>query len=635
MTRRRRKRLEPTLGDYLAIAVGPILIGLLVGSMVFFLIEVFYQGQFGGRLQFIMAWFVVGAVGIARISIEDGREQAALFAAPLGILVAIAAWRFVEFRGPLAAFSPLLSIGLVALIWWSTDCLTWDCTVIDDDDEDADSGAGLLETAGLDAEGRGGEAAARLDGVTTAELPRKSLWERFVDARRRPHAPGVWVLYFSLAALPLFGLGQLFLPADDQAARRFAFLLLATYVASGLGLLLVTSFLNLRRTLRQRRLAMPAAMAAAWVVSGSLLIAGILLVCLILAGRGVGYSVADLPMVASVREGLATSRWAGGGRGLEEERGAQQQHRDEAQRLHDGDAEQEAATQDGEPQQPGRDEGSRQNREEPAAARQRPPSSEAASRPTATQATPGQPAQAEQPQQPTQDGESAAEEQAARQPSDADNSPPPAAAGQQQAADRQPPDATSGQPQSPPSQLPEISSMGGWLKILGWIVLAVVLGGAAWWYRAAILTAIGGMLDALRELWARLFAGRESRPGGQPQAESPPPQPLRTFAEFSDPFASGTAAKASADELIRYSFEAFEAWSGDLGFRRRRQQTAHEFAEMVGDRLPSISREARQLAELVSWSSFGSDAVPRGRLRSLESLWQRMQAGADPAGSRR
>ena len=177
--------------------------------------------------------------------------------------------------------------------------------------------------------------------------------------------------------------------------------------------------------------------------------------------------------------------------------------------------------------------------------------------------------------------------------------------------------------------------MGGWLKILGWIVLAVVLGGAAWWYRAAILTAIGGMLDALRELWARLFGGRESRPGGQPQAESPPPQPLRTFAEFSDPFASGTAAKASADELIRYSFEAFEAWSGDLGFRRRRQQTAHEFAEMVGDRLPSISREARQLAELVSWSSFGSDAVPRGRLRSLESLWQRMQAGADPAGSRR
>ena len=628
MTRRTRKRLEPTLGDYLAIAVGPILIGLLVGSMVFFLIEVFYQGQFGGRLQFIMAWFVVGAVGIARISIEDGREQAALFAAPLAILVAIAAWRFVEFRGPLAAFSPLLSIGLVALVWWSTDCLTWDCTVIDEDDEDADAGAGLLETAGLDAAGRGGEAAASLDGVTTVELPRKSLWQRFVDARRRPHAPGVWVLYFSLAALPLFGLGQLFLPADDQAARRFAFLLLATYVASALGLLLVSSFLNLRRYLRQRRLTMPATMAAAWVVSGSLVIAGILLVCLILAGRGVGYSVADLPMVASVAEGLATSRWAGGGSGVEEEKGTQLQHRDDAQQLHDGDAEQEAATQDGEPQQPGRDEGSPQNREEPAAARQRPPSSETASRPTATQA------QAEQPQQPTADGESAAGEQAARQPSDANDSPPPAA-GQQQAADGQTPEATSGQPQSPPSQLPEISSMGGWLKILGWIVLAVVLGGAAWWYRAAILTAIGGMLDALRDLWARLFGGRESRPGGQPQAESPPPQPLRTFAEFSDPFASGTAAKASADELIRYSFEAFEAWSGDLGFRRRRQQTAHEFSEMVGDRLPSISREARQLAELVSWSSFGSDAVPRGRLRSLESLWQRMQAGADPAGSRR
>ena len=149
MNRRVRKRLQPTLGDYLAIAVGPLLIGLLVGSMVFLLIEAFYEGQFGGRLQFIMAWFVVGAVGISRISIEEGREHAALFAVPLGILVAIAAWRYVEFSGPLQAFSPLVSIGLVALIWWSTDCLTWDCTVLDEDDTDGDAGVGLLETAGL------------------------------------------------------------------------------------------------------------------------------------------------------------------------------------------------------------------------------------------------------------------------------------------------------------------------------------------------------------------------------------------------------------------------------------------------------------------------------------------------------
>ena len=45
---------------------------------------------------------------------------------------------------------------------------------------------------------------------------------------------------------------------------------------------------------------MPPTMAITWVVSGTLLIAGILLVCLVLAGRGVGYSVADLPLVAAV-----------------------------------------------------------------------------------------------------------------------------------------------------------------------------------------------------------------------------------------------------------------------------------------------------------------------------------------------
>ena len=61
-----------------------------------------------------------------------------------------------------------------------------------------------------------------------------------LERRRRPHAPGVWVVYFSLAALPLFGIGQVFLPAGSLAARQYAFCLLCTYTASGLGLLLAT-----------------------------------------------------------------------------------------------------------------------------------------------------------------------------------------------------------------------------------------------------------------------------------------------------------------------------------------------------------------------------------------------------------
>ncbi len=39
------RRLNKTLLDYVIVAISPALIMLLVGSLVFFLIEVFYQGD--------------------------------------------------------------------------------------------------------------------------------------------------------------------------------------------------------------------------------------------------------------------------------------------------------------------------------------------------------------------------------------------------------------------------------------------------------------------------------------------------------------------------------------------------------------------------------------------------------------
>ena len=43
-------RLDKTLADYLAIAISPVLIMTLVGSLVFFLLEVFYHGGYPGRM---------------------------------------------------------------------------------------------------------------------------------------------------------------------------------------------------------------------------------------------------------------------------------------------------------------------------------------------------------------------------------------------------------------------------------------------------------------------------------------------------------------------------------------------------------------------------------------------------------
>ena len=140
-------RYDKTLADYLVIAVSPALIMTLVGSLVFFLLEVFYQGNFTGRLHYILSLFIFAAVLIGRIAIEEGKERAAMFALPLAGATMLAIVRFVEFQGPLGQASFIINFGLVALIWWCAHKLTWDCTMIDE--TEPGSGEGLLDAAGL------------------------------------------------------------------------------------------------------------------------------------------------------------------------------------------------------------------------------------------------------------------------------------------------------------------------------------------------------------------------------------------------------------------------------------------------------------------------------------------------------
>ncbi len=242
-----RPKLHKTLTDYIVIGISPTLIMFLVGSLVFFLLTVFYHGNYPARLTFIFACFVMAAVLIARIAIEEGKEYASLFALPLAIVTVLAMFRFVRIEGPLSFIGMPINIGLVALVWWSAHKLTWDCTLIDES-EDA-TGEGLLQTIGFDStdvtdapKAGGSEGAGDSQIVRSKDGDWGQWWRSFVDRQRKPHAPGVWVIYFSLAALPLFGFGQWFISGD--ANRRYAFLLLCVYVASGMALLLTTSFLG-------------------------------------------------------------------------------------------------------------------------------------------------------------------------------------------------------------------------------------------------------------------------------------------------------------------------------------------------------------------------------------------------------
>jgi hypothetical protein len=252
-----------TPADYLVVSISPVLIMLLVGSLSFFLIEVFFHGEAIGSVRWVMFWFVMAVVLVSRIGIEQGKGQSAAY----GLALAVATWLYLIRIHP--AF--ILGMILLGVVWWCAHKLTWDCTLIDED-EDA-SGGGLLQTAG-DRKNfmPPGKKSAKIHDPKTGRKP--------------PHSPGLWVVYFSLAALPLFGIGQMLLPGDDIAARHAGFTFLFVYVTAALGLLLTTSFLGLRRYLRQRYLQMPAMIAFGWIQFGAGIAACVLIGTLLLPRPG-------------------------------------------------------------------------------------------------------------------------------------------------------------------------------------------------------------------------------------------------------------------------------------------------------------------------------------------------------------
>ncbi len=265
-----------TLADFFVIAISPVFIMLLVGSLCFFLVEVFYRGEAADSVRWVLFWFVIATVLVARIGIEQGVTHAVVY----GVALAVATWLYLTWIHP----AWLLGALLLGIVWWSAHKLTWDCTLID---EDADaSGKGLLQRV-FKKKARKEEPAA--PEPKAAKVPK--------TVRRRSstlHAPGVWLIYFSLAALPLFGIGQTLLPAGDSVARQTGFDYLFVYLCALLGLFLTTSFLGLRRYLRQRFLPMPASVALGWLKLGVGIAALVLLLALLLPRPGAGAAWATL-----------------------------------------------------------------------------------------------------------------------------------------------------------------------------------------------------------------------------------------------------------------------------------------------------------------------------------------------------
>ena len=645
------RRVPETLADYLVIAISPALIMLLVGSLMFFLVEVFYQGQYQLRLLWVMAMFVMAIVCIARISMEEGNGYAAIYALPLAVVVGLALVTFVQVQGPLAAISPLINWGLMALVWWSSHKLTWDCTLIDDT-QDA-SGAGLLQQMGWSDEVHPANeavptpATADAEATTAAEAtPDPRWWLQMFEHDRRPHTPGVWVVYFSLAALPLYGIGGWFIPADDLELRRRTFWLMVVYVASGLALLLSTSFLGLRRYLRLRRLEMPAEMAATWVGLGAALILATLIVASLLPRPSSEYSIAHLLVLDSPdRE---ASKYGFGPEGAEKSsddsgQSADSQEGQQAENQGEGQGEIQSETQgedsaqgsgEGEKkggQQSGKGEGKGESGKGKDGSSQKNGKSSGGKGKKNKDGGKGKEGEGGEGSSEDGDESKGSGKQQSQGQRKSDKSESSSSSAQNETTQ-------TSKPSSAQSAARFLSQLSGWVGTLlkGLFYLALVIVGAflAWKYREQLLAAWKKLLDELRELWAKWFGGKTVAHTGSTEA-TVAARP-RSFSDFSDPFTNGMVARWPLQQLVTYSFAALEAWGREYGCPREAGQTPHEFAAALGERNGLLAREARHLADLYSHIAYAPKSIASANVEPLRLLWRTMVA-AQPvfAGSQR
>ena len=598
------RRLPQTLADYVIVAISPILIMLLIGSLVYFLLEVFYQGEYQARLQYVFALFVMATVLIGRISIEEGAAYASMFAAPMAIVTGLAMMRFVEFQADVSpAVHLLINLGLMGLVWFAAHQLTWDCTVVDDSLDG--SGAGLLDRPNW--------------GRTTADEPAQRTWwmwlQSWVQRPREAHAMGRWVVYFGAATLPLFGIGQWFVPASEVASRRYIFALLCIYLFSALGLLLTTSFLSLRRYLRQRQMEMPAKMTSAWLVAGGALVVATIAIAAMIPRPAAEYEVAKLPVVFGSPGQKHTSRYAQGNDGIEDK---QQEH----SKLKPGDkqAERTVSSQEGDAADP---QGREQNGEQ---------SNQQQSEDRSDQQS--QQHSGEQSKQPSdKPGEGEAPSSSQQQPQQStDNNKDAEQAQSQQTQQEQSSSASSQQTSSTPRSpsLPQLPSnpleLLPWLRWVVYALLAIVIAALVWWHREQIAAAWRQFLQELWAAWQRLL-GRYADATREGSEQAATGKRSRKLSDYPNPFATGLAARTDAATLIHYSFAALEAWGNEHNCPRNESQTPLEFALQVGRAAPALAREAQRLAEMYSLVAYSSAEFPRRSNEQLRPLWQLLERG--------
>jgi len=639
-----------SLVDMLLMAINPALIMGMVGSLVFFLLQLTYEGTFQGRIHWVFTLFVFATVLIARIAIELGNDRALPFGLALACVVGLVLTAF--------KLSPWLTGVFLAVIWWCVHRLTWDCTVLSRDPEG--TGEGLMQALGWEADTDGPMADPQANRepnrspTTSAESvqPQRASggsrwWQVLWGTTGRPTSPGSTVFLFACGAIPLFGVGSLFLGSDADA-RRYAFQLFFCYLTCGLGLLVTTGLLRLRQYLGKRHVELTYAAAESWLLAGAGLVVTLLGCAMLLPRPGAEYAISRPPDWPTLNQQPPrhTSRHAIGHDGWHAGEDARS-IRPDSSRSPSADS-QHAGSQNADSQNSDSQTADRQNSESPnsdsqdsdsSSPQHSTPESQSADDRHASASSESQ--DASPPQTPSSNHGSAETNGDSGSPGPPQTNPasphtaPEAGDPERGSSESNDPFATPGEelqgqstavmserPANRPARtslltsLPQLlGNLLHWmLHLLFWIVAAVV----AWRSRGAIAAALWDLWNS----WKNWFHGGRGSPLSPEIASPTVLPPRRRFCDIVNPFTS--SQPVSATEIVRRTLEGVEAWADERELGRPPHQSVDEFTRRLSSQWPDLRTDVDLLLRLHAQVTYAGRAVTAQEAARLRRLWSRL-----------
>lgn len=255
--------------DWLTELAIPLGVFGLLGSLLYYLIEVrsVVAGPHAvGPLRWVVFWFLLAVIGIARIRTKyGGAAIAGYYTALLAGAIGLFVWVYTERLGALTGhrgdhlMTLLFNWSVVGTVWWAASAVTREATLEENVATQLEGGLWTL-------------LADEWQYVRPADHPEPPA----NHAQVRPRHPGRLVLWVSLAALVLFAVGQRTIGSEGRHAR-IAFWCMSVYVLCALLLLALTNLSALRMKVRRRGISLSPAVTPAWIVASAIIVTAIII----------------------------------------------------------------------------------------------------------------------------------------------------------------------------------------------------------------------------------------------------------------------------------------------------------------------------------------------------------------------